>query len=176
MGDNGVILRSSDGGLSWVNQSNNIYVNDSYTSITQNLNAISMVPTLDRSITNEEVSSQLGGSGTSFVVSKKMITLGDGNGTPTNLVSAVTVTVNGVAVPVNSVIGSTGTVVLNSAPGYGSVTKITYNYAELDAVFYGRAWIVGQTGTVLYTSAPYDSGNTNGIGAQWIPQTSNTSI
>ena len=67
-----------------------------------------------------------------------MITLGDGNGTITNLVTAVTVTVNGVVVPVNSVIGSSGTVVLNSAPGYGAVTKITYNYAEFDAVFYGR--------------------------------------
>jgi photosystem II stability/assembly factor-like uncharacterized protein len=175
VGDNGMILRSSDGGLSWVNQSNNIYVDSSYTSITQNLNAIAMVPTLDRLITNEEVSSQLGGTGTSFVVSKGKITLGDGNGTVTNLVSAVTVTVNDSTASVNQVIGSTGTVVLNSAPGYGAVTKITYNYAENDAVFYGRAWIAGDTGTVLYTSAPYDNTSINGIGAQWLPRKTETS-
>jgi photosystem II stability/assembly factor-like uncharacterized protein len=165
VGNNGTILRSSDGGACWVSQSGNIFTGSSYTTTSEDLNDIAMVPTLDREEDDEEVSSQLGVSGKTFTVFHKPITKGDGNGTTTNDPSDVTVTVNGIPVLVDSVVGASGSVTLNLAPGPNAVTKISYYYKDDTAVFEGKAWIVGTNGSIFYTET---------IGAQWIPQTSGT--
>jgi photosystem II stability/assembly factor-like uncharacterized protein len=148
VGDNGTILRSSDGGSSWVSQSGNVVGG----AITEDLKDVNMVPTLDRLVTGEEVSSQLGPFGLSFTTLNKPITIGDGKGTVTNNPASVTVMVDGTKALVDSVNGNSGFVLLNSAPGSGAITKITYNYRSDSAVFEGKAWIVGSGGHILDTT------------------------
>jgi photosystem II stability/assembly factor-like uncharacterized protein len=161
VGNGGTILRSSDGGVTWINQSNNVTGG----AVTNNLYDVTLYPKLDEQVVNEEVSSQLGATGNSFVTMHKPITGVDRKGVVTNNPSDVTVTVNGIAVTVLSVNGSTGTVILAAAPGLGAVTKITYYYQASCAVFQGKAWAVGEKGKVLYTSD---------IGTTWTSQTSGT--
>jgi len=161
VGDNGTILRTSDGGASWVSQSGNVYINSTYTSITDNLRSVSMAPTLDAHVLNEEVSSQLDGTNKNFTVANTPITVGDGRGTVTNDPSMVTVTVNNVQVAVDSINGTTGAVVLALAPKVNDTVKISYWYKRDCAVFNGKAWAVGDSGRVLYT---------DDIGAKWVPQ------
>jgi photosystem II stability/assembly factor-like uncharacterized protein len=165
VGDNGTILRTSDGGSSWVSQSGNIFTGSGYVTTSEHLKDVTMVPTLDRLVTDEEVSSQLGPAGTSFTVANTPITKGDGNGTVTNDPRDVKVTVNGTEVLVNSVNGTTGAVLLNAPPGNNAVVKVTYFYNESCAVFQGKAWIVGTNGSILFTQD---------IGAQWVQQNSGT--
>jgi photosystem II stability/assembly factor-like uncharacterized protein len=136
VGDNGTILQTSNGGACWAVQSSNIQ--PGYITTTENLKDVTMVPTIDRIETDEEVTSQLGVSGTSFTVFHKPITVGDGNGTITNNPADIVVKVNGNPVLVDTVIGSTGTVILNVAPGPNAVTKVSYNYRDDTAVFEGK--------------------------------------
>jgi photosystem II stability/assembly factor-like uncharacterized protein len=165
VGDNGTILQTSNGGACWVSQSGNIFTTF-YTTTPEHLKDITMVPTLDRVETDEEVSSQLGVAGRSFTVSHKPITKGDGNGTITNNpADIISVKVNNVSVLVDSVNGITGAVVLNVAPGPNAVTKVSYYYKDDTAVFEGKAWIVGTKGSIFSTQT---------IGAQWLPQTFGT--
>lgn len=166
VGDNGTILRTSDGGASWVSQSGNVYIGSSYTSITENLRAVSMAPTLDAQVLNEEVSSQLDGTNKNFTVANTPITIGDGRGVITNNPSMVTVTVNNVQVNVDSINGTTGAVVLALAPKVNDTVKISYWYKRDCAVFNGKAWAVGDSGRILYT---------DDIGAKWVPQDPQTS-
>lgn len=161
VGDGGTILRSSDGGVTWINQSNNVTGG----AVTNNLYDVTLYPKLDEQVIDEEVSSQLGATGNSFVTMHKPITGVDRKGVVTNNPADVTVTVNGTEVTVLSVNGSTGTVILAAAPGLGAVTKITYYYQESCAVFQGKAWAVGEKGKILYTSD---------IGSTWTSQTSGT--
>jgi len=158
VGDGGVILRSSDGGVTWINQSANVVGG----AITNNLYDVNLFPQLDEPVVDEEVSSQLGATGTTFTTMHNPITGSDRKGVITNNPADVVVTVNGLPVTVLQVVGSTGKVTLATAPGLGAVTKISYFYQFNCAVFQGKAWIVGQTGTVLYT---------DDIGSTWTPQT-----
>jgi photosystem II stability/assembly factor-like uncharacterized protein len=148
VGDNGTILRSSDGGASWVSQSGNIKGG----STTEDLKDVNMVPTLDRQVLNEEVSSQLGPYGVSFTTLNKPITVGDGLGTVTLDPLDVEVRVDGTRALVDSINGNSGFVLLNTPPGSSAVTKVSYNYRSDSAVFEGKAWIVGTTGRIFDTT------------------------
>jgi photosystem II stability/assembly factor-like uncharacterized protein len=163
VGDNGTILGSSNGGGSWVTQSNNVTGG----AITNNLYDVTMFPKLDEIVTNEEVSSQLGATGTSFTVMHTPITGKDGKGVVSNNPADVTVRVNGSEVTVIGVNGLTGLVVLATPPGPGAVTKVDYHYQSSCVVFQGKAWIVGDTGKVLATSD---------IGATWTTQNPSLSV
>lgn len=166
VGDNGTILRSSDGGLSWVNQSGNIFLNPGYTSLSVNYNDITMRPTLDVYVTDEEVTSQFSGSNKNCTVVNIPITVGDGLGTTTNNPADVTVAVNGTAALVDSLDGATGQIILHEAPQACDTVLVSYWYKVSPEIFTGKAWISGNSGTVLMTS---------NIGAQWVQQTLNTS-
>lgn len=161
VGDNGTILSSSDGGVTWINRSTDV----SGGAITNNLYDVTMFPKLDEEVLAEEVSSQLGATGTSFIVANKPITGADRKGIVTNNPADVIVRVNGTAVTVLNVNGLNGTVVLASAPGLGATTTIHYYYQSDCAVFQGKAWAVGSKGKILYTED---------IGATWSAQTSGT--
>lgn len=163
VGDNGTILGSSNGGGSWVPQSNNVTGG----AITNHLRDVTMFPKLDEIVTNEEVSSQLGATGTSFTVMHTPVTGKDGKGVISNNPADVTVKVNGIEVPVIGLNGTSGLVVLASPPGPGAVTKVDYHYQSNCAVFQGKAWIVGDAGKVLATSD---------IGASWTAQSPNLTI
>jgi len=160
VGNNGVILRSSDGGVTWINQSGNV----SGGAITNDLYDVNMFPELDVAET-EEVSAQLGATGTTFTVAHTPITGADRKGNVTNNPADVIVTVNGTPVTVLQVVGTTGKVTLATAPGLGAVTMVSYFYQSNCAVFQGKAWIVGATGVVLYT---------DDIGSIWVTQNSGT--
>jgi photosystem II stability/assembly factor-like uncharacterized protein len=163
VGNNGTILGSSNGGATWISQSNNVVGG----SITNNLRDVTMFPKLDEIVTGEEVSSQLGPTGTSFTTMHYSITGKDGKGVVTNNPADVTVKVNGTDVTVIGVNGSSGLVVLAVAPGPGAVTKIDYHYQFNCAVFQGKAWVVGDSGKVLATSD---------IGATWTTQNPSLSV
>lgn len=166
VGNNGTILRSSDGGASWVSQSGNIYDGSSYSSISDNLNDVVMVPSLDVIVVDEEVGSQANGTNLTFIIVHTPVTTGDGKGTTSNDPSDVTVKVNGTVVAVDVLDGAAGRIRLVTAPMLCDVVKVTYYYKQNNAVFSGRAWIVGDNGKIL---------RTDNIGATWEEETSGTS-
>jgi len=94
------------------------------------------------------------------------ITVGDGLGTTTNNPANVTVTVDGTEVDVDSLDGATGQIILHEAPQVCKPVLVTYWYKISPEIFKGRAWVSGDSGTILMTSD---------IGATWTQQTSNTS-
>lgn len=166
VGENGTILQSSNGGSSWVNQSGKIWKSGAYTSISENLNDIHMVPGLDIYVTNEEVSHYFDGATKSCTLAHSPVTKGDGKGTTTNDPSYVTVRINGSEVTVDTLNGSTGTITLTNAPNVHDTVLVSYYYRSDCEVFEGKAWIVGDSGTVLMT---------NNLGAKWNPQTNGIS-
>jgi photosystem II stability/assembly factor-like uncharacterized protein len=163
VGDNGTILSSTNGGVTWVSQSNNVTGG----AVTSNLRDVIMVPKLDEFVSQEEVSSQLGATGTSFTTMHQPVTGLDRKGVVSNNPADVVVKVNGVQVPVIGLNGLTGLVVLATPPGLGAVTKIDYYYQASCAVFQGKAWVVGDSGMVLTTAD---------IGASWTPQNPNLTV
>ena len=167
VGDGGVILRSSDGGLTWVNQSGHIWDPDTetYSSLSVNLTDVTMVPELDQYVDGEEVSGQFTGSNKNCTVMNVPVTKGDGLGTVTNTPGDITVTVNGTKVVVDVLDGTTGQIILHEAPAVCDTVKVYYHYKISTEIFRGRAWISGDSGTVLRTVD---------IGAEWIKQKSNT--
>lgn len=166
VGDDGTILKSTDGGATWSNQSGNIKIGGSFTTITDDLNDVFLRPQLDVEVVNEEVSSQFDGTVKSCTVAHTPITKGDGTGTTTNVPADVKVTVNGVEVAVDSVNGTTGTVMLAVAPPINATVLVTYYFKSSCVVFTGEVWIVGDNGRVLKTSD---------VGATWLEQDPNTS-
>lgn len=159
VGDNGTILYSANGGASWTPQ---------ISSTSKNLYDVTMYPQLDVYVDPaEEVSSQLGDTGITFTVAHKPITGVDRKGNVTYNPTDVKVLVNGNPVTVTGVNGVTGQVVLATPPGPGAVTKINYYYQSSCAVFQGKAWTVGASGTVLYTGD---------IGATWTAQDPNLTV
>jgi photosystem II stability/assembly factor-like uncharacterized protein len=166
VGDSGVILRSSDGGLSWVNQSGNIYDGSGYISLSVDYTDVDMTPSLDEYVDGEEVSGQFNGTNKNCTVMNVPVTKGDGKGTTTNIPTDITVKVNGTAVLVDSLNGSTGQIILNQAPARCDIVKVYYYHMVPSGVFRGRAWISGKSGTVL---------RSDNIGAQWLQQDPKTS-
>lgn len=165
VGDNGTILRSSDGGLSWVDQSGNIKLSTGYSSVTEDLTDIIMVPTLDKWVDGEEVSSQFTGVNKNFTTMYVPITKGNGLGETTNNPDDITVKVNDVAVLVDSVNGTTGQILLHEAPRATDTVKIYYYYKACGDIFQGNAWITGTSGTLIASAD---------IGANWFVQDPDT--
>lgn len=166
VGDSGAILRTSDGGLTWVNQSGHIFDSGSYSSLSVNYNDVDMVPNLDEYVDGEEVSGQFFGSNKNCTVMNVPVTKGDGLGTTTNVPGDIKVTVNGTEVDVDVLDGSTGQIILHEVPAVCDTVKVYYYYKISTEIFRGKAWIAGDSGTVL---------RTDDIGAKWIQQEPNTS-
>jgi photosystem II stability/assembly factor-like uncharacterized protein len=154
VGNAGTILKSTDGGRTWIGLSS---------GVTVDLTDVAMTPSLDQQVVGEEVTSQFTGSNKNFVTMNAPITVGDGKGTITNVPADVIVTVNGVQVGVDVVVGATGQIVLALPPRACDTVKVTYYYRITNNVFRGNAYVSGKTGTVLY------SGD---VGATWVPQSS----
>ena len=170
VGNKGTLLRTSDGGATWVSQSNNVWDGVStYSSVTADLNDISMSPSLDDFIDGEEVSAQFDGSNKNCTVMYVPITRGDGLGTTTNNPADITVTVNGVAVAVDSVSGATGQIILHAAPRLCDTVKISYWHKVASGIFRGKVWAVGRVSngqSVVLT--------TDNLGVQWLIQNPQT--
>jgi len=166
VGASGTILRTSDGGLSWVSQSGNIKTSSGYTSLTTDLTDITMIPTLDQYVDGEEVSSQFIGSNKNFTTMNVPITKGNGLGETTNNPDDITVKVNGDAVLVDSVNGTTGQIILHEAPRATDTVKVYYWFKACSGLFIGNAWITGVSGTLLATAD---------LGANWFVQDPDTS-
>lgn len=166
VGNGGALLRTSDGGATWVSQSGNIWNGSSYETITTDLTDITMAPSMDEWVAEEEVSGQLDGTNKNFVISRVPVTKGDGNGVTTNDPANIVVTVNGVQVAVDSLVGANGQVILNAAPALCATVKVSYWHKISTAIFQGRVWVTGKTGTVI---------RTDNLGAQWTRLVPNTS-
>ena len=184
VGDGGVILKTSDGGATWSSQSSNVKKSPSvYTTVTADLYSVSLVPALDQQET-VEVSSQFNGTNKNFSTPHVPITTGNGRAITTNNPADVTVTVNGTKVAVDSVLGSTGQVILANLPPLGAVVMITYWYPVPAGTFSGYVYVAGD---VSYLHSQYNSQykglplaltatllGTSDLGANWIPQNPNT--
>jgi Uncharacterized protein related to plant photosystem II stability/assembly factor len=162
VGNSGVILKSTDGGNTWVAMPS---------GVSNDLTDVTMTPSLDQLVTDEEVSSQFTGSNKNFTVMNAPITVGDGTGTITNTPKYVIVTVNGSKVGVDVVIGATGQVVLTLPPRAGSTVKVTYNYKIANNVFRGNAYVTGQA---IQNSAPGVILFSGDVGATWTAQNPGT--
>ena len=170
VGNAGTLLRTSDGGGTWVSQSSNVNTgtdsNPIYSTVTEDLLDVTMAPSLDEFEDGEEVSSQFTGVNKNFTVLHTPITTGNGSGTTTNNTADITVTVNGIAVVVDSVNGMSGQIILHLAPRLCDTVKVFYWHRVASGIFKGKAWVVGRAGTVM---------RTENIGATWIPENPNTS-
>ena len=166
VGAGGTILRSSDGGLSWVDQSGNIKTSTGYTSLTVDLTDVTMIPTVDTFVDGEEVSSQFTGTNKNFTTMNVPITKGNGLGETTNNPADVTVKVNDAVVLIDSVVGTTGHIILHEAPRATDTVKVYYWYKACGDIFRGNAWITGKSGTLIAS---------NDIGAKWFVQDPDTS-
>jgi len=164
-GDSGVILRTSDGGASWVSQSANMWDGMTYSTLTNDMKDITMSPSLDEYVDGEEVSGQFNGTNKNCTVMNVPVTRGDGMGTTTNNPADITVTVNDVAVTVDSLIGSSGQIILHDAPRHCDTVKVYYWHKISSGIFRGYVWAVGTGGKII---------RTDNLGSQWITQTSNT--
>ena len=88
----------------------------------------------DNKIVKENVSSQLTGANRNFTVTYKPVVDGSGTGTVTTDPSKVTVYVNGNAVAVASVDGTTGEIYLVNIPAMGDEVLCTYYYKLTDTL------------------------------------------
>jgi len=83
---------------------------------------------------NEDVSSQLDGTNTSFFVSNFPIVDGTGMGRITNNPNDVSVTINGDPAGIRQVVGSTGEIFLTTIPFDTDVVRVTYYYKKTDTL------------------------------------------
>lgn len=165
VGDGGVLLITTNGGSTWSSQSGNMWDGLSYSTVTDSLYDLHMSPGLDDYVDGEEVTSQFDGTNKNCTVSRVPVTTGNGTGTTTNVPSDIVVRVNGTAVPVDTLNGTSGSIILHNAPALGNTVKVYYYCRVPTGAFRGRVWAVGANGVVL---------RSDDVGAHWTRQTSNT--
>jgi len=160
VGASGTILKSCNGGLTWTAVTS---------GVGSDLTDITMIPNLDEHVINEEVTSQFDGTNKNCSLMHAPITKGNGIGEITNTPSYVTVTVDNVAVAVDSLDGTNGQVILASPPHIGDTVKVTYWYRIDTSIFRGKVWVTGK----IYPVLGVDKGvilRSDDVGATWTRQ------
>jgi hypothetical protein len=88
--------------------------------------------TTDDQVVNENISDQVTGTNDTFTVTYPPVTDGSGSGTITNDPSKIQVLVDGIPATVISLVGLSGTFVLQDIPPQGSNVEVTYYFKRSD--------------------------------------------
>lgn len=182
VGDNGTILRTTDGGLRWGDASESIYdpATGNYTRSTENLNALKVINSYPLRIALSIYNPGVVSSVSYFIDPLFLITSYTLIGSTTPINTKFTLSqypnVEDLVTAINAVTTSTGIRVFSASLGYTETNYVSHNNTdsisgtqstEIRVSLGNEAWVVGTNGLTLYTQTS---------GARWEVQASPTTF